>query len=122
MADSRDSIDQKIWQVVAAIPAGKVASYGQVAKAAGLARAPRRVSPALNRATDDMALPWHRVIRGNGELAFPEQHPNYQRQRQLLVAEGVLFRNKKVDLQRCRWEAAGNVVSDDNSLDAVLWG
>ncbi|KXS50762.1 MAG: methylated-DNA-protein-cysteine methyltransferase related protein, partial [Marinobacter sp. T13-3] len=66
------SREQKIWQVVAAIPEGKVASYGQIAAMAGLGRQARFVGRALGRLPAGHSIPWHRVIRSNGQIAFPE--------------------------------------------------
>lgn len=63
--------DQKIWQVVAAIPAGKVASYGQIADMAGLGRQARYIGKALGKLPEGHSIPWYRVIRSNGQIAFP---------------------------------------------------
>lgn len=77
--------------MVALIPEGCVASYGQVADLAGLPRAARRVSLALKQAPAQRKLPWHRVIRSDGRLGFaPGSHEDAQ-QRARLTAEGVLF-------------------------------
>ena len=109
----KHQIDKKIWDVVLSIP------NGQVARLANLGRAARRVSPAMKRAPDKLELPWYRVVTANGQLAFPENHPNYQKQRQLLLNEGVLFREKKIDMQRSIWEPA---TTEKKPLDALLWG
>ena len=119
---SVQAIDQLIWDVVAAIPKGKVASYGEVAKRAGLGRAARRVSPALKRAPTALKLPWYRVITSSGKLAFPEHHPGYQKQRQRLTAEGVLFINQRVDMRNFAWIASSHHSSGEDSLDAIIWG
>ena len=75
--------------------------------------ASRLVGTALRRAPDDLELPWHRVIRADGSLAFPEGSDAHQRQRKLLEAEGVTVRHGRVDLERHGW---------DQPLDAMLWG
>lgn len=91
-------------------------SYGAVARAAGLPRAPRRVSPALNRAPKGLQLPWQRVVGANGRIAFPLESDAYQRQRKLLEGEGVVFKGKHIDSVYLK--AMGQNSSD---LDAQLW-
>ncbi len=90
---------QSVWQVIVAIPAGKVASYGQVADLAGLPRAARWVGRLLKNLPADSTLPWHRVVRADGRLAFATGSERYQRQQQRLRAEGVLLRNNKINRQ-----------------------
>jgi methylated-DNA-protein-cysteine methyltransferase-like protein len=63
--------DERIWQVVAAIPRGRVCTYGTVAALAGLGRGARQVGPALGRAPDRAGLPWHRVVAAGGRIALP---------------------------------------------------
>ncbi len=111
-----NEIDQRIWAVVSKIPVGQVKSYGQVAREAGLERAPRRVTPALNRAPDEMQLPWQRVVGANGRIAFPLGSPGYQRQRKLLEHEGVVFNGPHIASSYMR--ANGKKTGD---LDAQLW-
>lgn len=97
---------QAIWKVVSAIPRGRVASYGQVARLAGLPRGARLVGPALS-ATDAPKLPWHRVINAAGRIALPPNSKGYRRQRQLLRDEGVVVAKGRVDLARYGWKAGG---------------
>ncbi|MCK7547033.1 MGMT family protein [Marinobacter koreensis] len=95
--------EQKIWQVVAAIPAGKVASYGQVADMAGLGRQARFVGRALGKLPAGHSVPWYRVIRTNGQIAFPEGSPAYIRQTSLLREEGVEVIDGRVRMAKYRW-------------------
>lgn len=86
---------EEIYALVAAIPPGKVMTYGQIALWLGHPRGARWVGRALSMATDE-SLPCHRVIRATGELS-PEVFG--ERQRKLLGAEGVRFLpNGRVDL------------------------
>jgi methylated-DNA-protein-cysteine methyltransferase-like protein len=94
---------QRIWQVVAAIPVGKVASYGQVATLAGLPRAARLVGKVMAALPADSKIPWHRVIRANRKLAFPEGSSRHLRQRQRLAEEGVILVKGSVDRQCFEW-------------------
>jgi len=84
----------RIWQAVQQIPVGKVASYGQIADLAGLPGRARLVSKALKASPDP--LPWHRVVRSNGQLAFAAGSTEAQQQSALLRLEGVLLRGLKV--------------------------
>ena len=89
----------------AQIPAGRVATYGQIAFLAGRPRASRIVGGAMARAPE--GLPCHRVIYGDGRLSPPDVFGGPGIQRMLLEAEGVLFLpDGRVDLCRCRWNGA----------------
>lgn len=97
---------ERIYAVVARIPEGRVATYGQVAALAGLGRAARQVGYALHSLPDGSDLPWHRVINSRGEVS-PRATPGWEEgyQRHLLEEEGVEFDERgRVDLDRFRWE------------------
>jgi methylated-DNA-protein-cysteine methyltransferase-like protein len=96
--------DQKIWQVVLAIPVGKVVSYGQVAEMAGLGRQARYIGRALGKLPAGHSVPWYRVIRSNGQIAFPEGSDIYREQVSRLEAEGVDVVNGRVSMARFRWQ------------------
>lgn len=95
--------DEKIWQVVLAIPVGKVAGYGQVAEMAGLGRQARYIGRALGKLPKGHSVPWYRVIRSNGQIAFPEGSDIYREQVSRLEAEGVEVVNGRVAMSRFRW-------------------
>ncbi|HLH09033.1 MAG TPA: MGMT family protein [Terriglobales bacterium] len=82
---------EAIWRAVREIPAGKVATYGSVARAAGYPGAARQVVWAL-RATS--GLPWHRVVAAGGRIALPAASGMEQRMR--LEFEGVRFSGTRV--------------------------
>ena len=96
--------EQKIWQVVAAIPSGNVASYGQVAAMAGLGRQARFVGRALGKLPAGHSIPWHRVLRSNGQIAFPEGTVTRQLQTEKLRLEGVEVNKGKVSMKRFQWQ------------------
>ena len=102
----------RIWRVVAAVPAGHVVSYGQVAELAGIPRGARQVGRALGSAPQSMKLPWHRVVASTGRLALAAGSAGYRKQRARLLSEGVVVRDGRVDMTRFRWQP---------SLDEVLW-
>ena len=80
-----------IRAAIAAIPRGKVSSYGAIAQAAGLPRGARLVVRILNQSH---GLPWHRVVAAGGRIALPGEHGLDQRFR--LEMEGVKFSGRKV--------------------------
>lgn len=96
--------EQRIWQVVLAIPPGRVASYGQVADMAGLGRQARFVGRALGMLPEGHSVPWFRVIRNTGQIAFPDGSDTFIRQKTLLEQDGVEVINGRVSMQRFRWQ------------------
>jgi alkylated DNA nucleotide flippase Atl1 len=95
MAPITDDQVERVRALVAAIPAGKVATYGDIASAAELS-SPRIVAWIMR--TDSSDLPWHRVIRASGR---PAEHLA-TRQLERLRAEGVLATDGRVPLTRVR--------------------
>ncbi len=93
MAAITDEQVEMVRALVAAIPAGRVATYGDIADAASLS-SPRIVGWIMR--TDSSDLPWHRVIRSSGR---PAAHLT-TRQLELLRAEGVLATDGRVPLER----------------------
>jgi len=103
---------ERIWNAVAAIPRGQVASYGEIARRAGLPRRARLVGHALKVAPASLRLPWHRVLNAAGRISLPAGSRAHRQQRALLEREGLRFRNGRVDLA-----AAGGTPD----LDELLW-
>jgi methylated-DNA-protein-cysteine methyltransferase-like protein len=99
-----EEVIEIIYSLVASIPRGRVASYGQIAALAGLPRHARLVGRALREAPDDMDLPWHRVVNHAGAISQRNSPSSERSQRRLLEAEGVGFRGARVDMRRHRWE------------------
>ena len=95
--------DQRVWQVIASIPVGKVATYGQVAELAGLGRGARYVGSVLRKLPKETKLPWHRVVNAQGKIAFPQGSDAYEAQRARLEDEGVSYINGKIDMKLFRW-------------------
>jgi methylated-DNA-protein-cysteine methyltransferase related protein len=87
--------DAAFRRVIASIPKGKVATYGQVAAAAGYPLYHRAVARLLRTDPPDR-LPWHRVLGAGGEIKLPLEAGAEQRLR--LRMEGVTFRGKRVKL------------------------
>lgn len=97
------SLQQEIWQWVAAVPPGNVATYGQIARLAGFPRHARYVGSVLKQLPADSTLPWFRILRSSGEPGFPPGSPQWLLQKEKLAEEGILMQNQKVDLKRYRW-------------------
>ena len=92
---------RRVYDLAVRIPAGKYASYGQLALMLGSPRAARVVGYAM-RACKDPAVPCHRVVRQDGSTV-PAFEPGLQRA--LLEAEGVPFTTDgRADLSQCRWD------------------
>ena len=107
---SSDDSTRRILAAVRAIPRGQVAGYGEVARLAGLPGRARLAARVL-AANEDPALPWHRVLRADGRIAFPEGSQGWRVQCRRLSAEGVRVENGRV--RRARGPA---------DLDAAIWG
>lgn len=95
---------QRIYDIVRRIPAGRVATYGQVASLAGLPGHARQVGYALHALPDETAVPWHRVVNASGGISRRATPGGELIQRMLLEKEGVrLDPRGRVALSRVRW-------------------
>lgn len=93
---------EKIYAVVRKIPKGKVASYGQVAAAAGNPRWSQVVGYALHVNPEPGVIPCHRVVKKDGRVAEAFAFGGANVQRDLLMSEGVTFIDEKtVDMKKC---------------------
>lgn len=98
--ERNEALAYEILSVVGEIPAGQVASYGQVARLIGRERNARLVGRVLSMAQCYGSYPCHRVVNHAGGTA-----PGWAEQRELLEAEGVIFKeNGCVDMRRFQWD------------------
>jgi methylated-DNA-protein-cysteine methyltransferase-like protein len=88
--------DAAFRKIIRQIPRGKVATYGQVAAAAGYPLYHRHVARLL-RNEPPGRLPWHRVVGAGGEIKLRYEAAMEQRMR--LEQEGVRFRGKRIDME-----------------------
>ena len=95
---------QKIYEIVAQIPRGCVATYGQVAALAGNPRWARVVGYALHVNPDPAHIPCHRVVNRQGCLSEAFVFGGVNRQKLLLEEEGVAVEENRVDLARYQWK------------------
>ena len=97
--------DQRVWQAVALIPRGQLATYGQIAELIGAWGCARQVGWALRRLPLPSAVPWHRVVNARGCIAMtPSREGSDWIQRELLLAEGIpVDPAGRLPLARYRW-------------------
>ena len=91
---------ERIRQTIRLIPRGKVATYGDVARAAGFPGAARQVVWALHASTP--GLPWHRVVGAGGRIRLPGESGFEQRAR--LASEGVRFHGDRIPIAEFGFE------------------
>jgi len=93
---------QKIIDQISAIPKGRVSSYKHIALKAGIANGARQTVRVLHSMSEKYNLPWHRVIRSNGQIALEGEGKTLQIK--LLRGEGVeVTKDGIVDLEKYRW-------------------
>ena len=108
---SQEKAFERIWRVVARVPHGRVATYGQIARMAGLQNGARTVGWALRALPDGrrvrgLPVPWHRVINAQGTISLRggEDGGGARRQSAALRREGIRIpRGGRIDLGRYLW-------------------
>lgn len=100
---------EAIYAVVRAIPRGRVATYGQVARLAGLPNHARLAGYALHALPARSDVPWHRVVNAKGEVSPRRDGSGHDRlQRLMLERENVRFDGKgRILLRTYRWRPRG---------------
>lgn len=94
----------EVYDIVEQIPAGKVTSYGQIARILGRPRGARLVGWAMRAAPGERKLPCHRVVSKEGKLAPGDAFGGAGIQRELLTVEGVSFLDgDRVDMSKHMW-------------------
>ena len=96
--DPQSEFAHAVYQIMAAIPPGKVASYGAIAAQAGFPRHARFVGRLMGTLPKGSTLPWWRVIRSDGRSGMTGAAA--ERQLDRLVAEGVVVISGRVDMRR----------------------
>ncbi len=110
MAAARaDSLYRRIWAVAARIPRGRVATYGQIARLAGLPNHARLAGYALHALPARSPVPWHRVVNAKGEVSpRRDGSEHHVLQRILLEKERVRFGARgRIPLAVYRWKHGG---------------
>lgn len=94
-----------VYEAVKSIPAGKVATYGQIAKIIGQPRKSKIVGWALHSNPSPGVIPCHRVVNRNGELSGAFAFGGPDEQRRLLESEGIIFDDcGKINLEKFLWK------------------
>ncbi|MCL2871919.1 MAG: MGMT family protein [Betaproteobacteria bacterium] len=97
-----DTFAQRLYPIIAAIPCGKVTTYGALARLAGSSRAARQVGGVLHRLPQGTTLPWHRVINHQGRISLTGSSLLLQKRK--LKKEGIVFRqDDSIDLKIFGW-------------------
>ena len=102
MPAQRSSTWERFYRVIRRIPRGRVATYGQVAKLAGLPGHARQVGYALHALRASTTVPWQRVINAAGRISLRPLTGGIS-QRLLLEKEGIAFSGERVSLARYGW-------------------
>ena len=97
--------DQRVWNLVACIPHGRLATYGQVAELIGAYGCARQVGWALRRLPLPSTIPWHRVVNAQGRIAMAISREGTDwLQRELLLQEGIsVDATGRLPLRQYRW-------------------
>lgn len=91
---------EKVYDIVAQIPKGNVMTYSQIGLILGSRYYARRVGQAMSHAPEHLHLPCHRVVNSKGELAPEHVFGGQMAQRDMLLAEGVIFKeNGNINLK-----------------------
>lgn len=96
---------ETVMDLVAQIPHGKVATYGQIAGLAGFPKHARQVGYLMARTPEDQQIPWHRVINAQGMISERRKHGYQDYQRLLLEQEGIkIGLHGKIKLKDYQWQ------------------
>lgn len=106
--DMNSSSKEAIYLAVSTIPPGKVVTYGELARLAGLPGAARLAGTLMSGLSENSTLPWHRVINAQGRISLPEHSAAGKIQQERLEAEGVIFERGKINLHIYRYNAGLN--------------
>jgi methylated-DNA-protein-cysteine methyltransferase related protein len=110
-------LKSRIFALVRACPAGRVTTYGWLAKAVGFPRGARMVGWIMNESSP--GVPAQRVINSKGELSGGWAFGSPDRMRSLLESEGIVFSDDgKVDLKRYGWDPSRDL--DQAQIDAIF--
>ncbi len=94
---------KRVIKIIQKIPAGKVATYGQIASLAGNNKAARQISRILHSSSGKYDLPWHRVINSQGRISL-RSGDGLEMQKAILESEGIQIINDRIDLAIFQWK------------------
>ncbi|RSK34297.1 MGMT family protein [Bhargavaea beijingensis] len=98
-----EDFTERVVKLLKEVPAGTVASYGQIARLAGNPGGARHVSRILHSMSRKHGIPWHRIVNAKGEIVISDGEAAFE-QEERLREEGVpVIGGKRVDMERYRW-------------------
>ncbi|WP_180162790.1 MGMT family protein [Acinetobacter sp. YH12069] len=99
-----DELATQILSVIQLIPQAKIATYGQIAKLAGLPKHARLVGYVLKHLDATSTIPWHRVVNAQGKISTQRCNEKGENIQQLkLEAENVFVVNGRISLKQYQW-------------------
>ncbi len=98
MLETQEQRREAIYLALAQVPKGKVITYGNLAKLAGMPNGARLAGKLMCGLPAGSRLPWHRVINSQGKLSLPQDSDSYREQLKRLQKEGVEIINGKIKL------------------------
>jgi methylated-DNA-protein-cysteine methyltransferase-like protein len=102
VAEDERGLHARIHSVVERIPRGRVATYGQIARLAGLPGQARLIGYAMHALPTGSKVPWQRVVNAKGEISIPGENGTWQRR--LLEREGIRFDARgRIPLATYQW-------------------
>ena len=110
---------EQIYAVIQKVPAGYVATYGQIAALAGLSGYARQVGYALSALPENSPVPWHRVVNARGQISIRSGGSAADlRQRARLEAEGVEFDAQgRIPLEHFQWRPERSFNGNPGQID-----
>src|SRR5215471_21765932 len=110
--EQASTLSAQVYALVSACPAGRVTTYGALAKAVGYPRGARMVGWIMNETPE--GVPSQRVINSKGELSGSWAFGSPDLMRQLLENEGIIFSDDgRVDLKRYGWDPARDLSEEE---------
>lgn len=99
-----NNFKERVYKICSSIPKGKVATYGQIARLAGISKAARAVGVFMKNNPHAPQVPCHRVVSADGFLTGYSGKGGIAQKKKMLLKEGVCFKNDKVDLSLYLWK------------------
>lgn len=97
-----ESVYHRVEKTLNVVPSGVVVSYGLLADLSGLPGRARLMGKCLQTIGGEHN--WHRVVRADGKIAFPEGSDKANEQRERLLSEGVMVKNNRINMKKFGWK------------------
>ena len=103
--ENKLSFYARVYEIVKLVPAGRITTYGHIAKYLGVASSARVVGYAMNVSHSDSEIPAHRVVNRNGILTGKHHFDAINLMQELLESEGIIVKDDKiVDFEKLLWD------------------